>query len=352
MVAALVLPAVQPQHVVPLSMPDQSLADDTSPIKVDTKSSRAKRYFTFAVVALAVCICAGVGGGLGAAGARSGSPAPLLAPPPPPLAFNTSAAISVQGYSVATFTQAARTAFVTALAIFLNVPNSAITITSVVSATPGGRHLLQGGVVVSFSVTSSSHTAANTIAATVSSAATTAPTFLQTLNNAFTAVNLPPATGCSLTMLPTIVSTAVGAVALLGLPPPSPIAAQLSPPISPSQPPPPRPPLPPPSPPPPSPPPSSPPPSPSPPQPPPPRPPNAFMCTRTGATCDALSDLYAATNGAGWANNSGWASAAAGITTDYCVFFGVGCDSEGNVTFMCVPCLRRVGCVSNVRGAF
>ena len=42
--------------------------------------------------------------------------------------------------------------------------------------------------------------------------------------------------------------------------------------------------------------------------------------------CFALGDFYTATNGAGWISNSGWASAAAGVATDYCSFYGVTCD--------------------------
>ena len=47
--------------------------------------------------------------------------------------------------------------------------------------------------------------------------------------------------------------------------------------------------------------------------------------------CSALGDLYAATNGAGWTDNMGWSSAAAGTPTDYCTFyqsFGTPCDGD------------------------
>ena len=84
--------------------------------------------------------------------------------------FAITASVSVQGYTVATFTQAAQTAFVTAMAGAINVPASSINITSV-AAPPSGRHLLQSGVVVTFAVASSSSTAANTIAAAVSNIA-------------------------------------------------------------------------------------------------------------------------------------------------------------------------------------
>ena len=52
--------------------------------------------------------------------------------------------------------------------------------------------------------------------------------------------------------------------------------------------------------------------------------------------CAALGDLYAATSG--WAilgSNTGWSSAAAGVATDYCTFYGVTCIS-GTVNSMCV----------------
>ena len=63
-----------------------------------------------------------------------------------------------------------------------------------------------------------------------------------------------------------------------------------------------------------------------------------FTCASSGndaTTCAALGDLYTATNGASWASNSGWSSAAAGTATDYCTFGGIFC--RGDVVFsMCV----------------
>jgi hypothetical protein len=63
-----------------------------------------------------------------------------------------------------------------------------------------------------------------------------------------------------------------------------------------------------------------------------------FTCTDTSAagtvTCAALGDLYAATNGARWATQTGWLAAAAGTATDFCTFFGVTCTS-GAVTSLC-----------------
>jgi serine/threonine protein kinase len=70
----------------------------------------------------------------------------------------------------------------------------------------------------------------------------------------------------------------------------------------------------------------------------------AFSCASAGrnaAACASLGDLYAATSGAQWRNNTGWALAAvspsASSPADYCAFFGVTCDAAGNVTALCVP---------------
>ena len=64
-----------------------------------------------------------------------------------------------------------------------------------------------------------------------------------------------------------------------------------------------------------------------------------FMCKRQDATCEALGDLYYATNGARWLNNLGWERAAAGTATDYCDFymsFGAACDEGLAFTNLCV----------------
>ena len=43
-------------------------------------------------------------------------------------------------------------------------------------------------------------------------------------------------------------------------------------------------------------------------------------------TCATLGDMYTSMGGPGWANQAGWAAAAAGVPTDYCSFFaGVTC---------------------------
>jgi hypothetical protein len=76
------------------------------------------------------------------------------------------------------------------------------------------------------------------------------------------------------------------------------------------------------------------------------RPASAFSCLRSGTTCTALGDLYAATNGAGWElpNAAGvgvppqaWAEAAAGKATDFCTFEGAVCDSANNLVSLCAP---------------
>ena len=58
-----------------------------------------------------------------------------------------------------------------------------------------------------------------------------------------------------------------------------------------------------------------------------------FSCMIQDSTCAALGDLYAASAGEYWFSNAGWAEAAAGIPTDYCVFALVQC-SNGVVNAM------------------
>ncbi|MEZ5048837.1 MAG: M12 family metallo-peptidase [Saprospiraceae bacterium] len=47
---------------------------------------------------------------------------------------------------------------------------------------------------------------------------------------------------------------------------------------------------------------------------------------------DILLELYNATNGANWTNNSGWIDGATGNDCDYCQWYGVTCDFYSNVT--------------------
>lgn len=69
---------------------------------------------------------------------------------------------------------------------------------------------------------------------------------------------------------------------------------------------------------------------------------SAFTCTKPDATCAALAELYAATNGSGWLDpgDAGWRQAAVGVATSYCSFNGVACSSAGEVVLLCVPRLR------------
>ena len=62
-----------------------------------------------------------------------------------------------------------------------------------------------------------------------------------------------------------------------------------------------------------------------------------FTCVQSDTVCSALGDLYNATNGVGWATNSGWSTAAEGLATDYCSFIGCSCNA-GILTMLCVRC--------------
>jgi hypothetical protein len=63
---------------------------------------------------------------------------------------------------------------------------------------------------------------------------------------------------------------------------------------------------------------------------------SSFACTRQDAVCTALGELYAATAGANWRNNTGWATSASGSAADYCAFYGVSCNAVGRLTRLCV----------------
>jgi hypothetical protein len=85
-----------------------------------------------------------------------------------------------------------------------------------------------------------------------------------------------------------------------------------------------------------------------------------FTCSNSGSNlvCSALGDLYYATNGTGWTNNSGWSSAADGKPTDYCTFYSGGtnysatnysvtastlCPSGPMPVQLCVALIARLG---------
>ena len=111
---------------------------------------------------------------------RPPPPSPPPRPPPPsPPPFSTTAApvylaASLSGYTVATFTAPHQTAFVSGVALALNVDLTAVTITSVTAAASAGRHLSQSGVTVAFTVlTTSAPTTISTLLASALPAALT-----------------------------------------------------------------------------------------------------------------------------------------------------------------------------------
>jgi hypothetical protein len=85
-------------------------------------------------------------------------------------------------------------------------------------------------------------------------------------------------------------------------------------------------------------------PNPKPPRPSPPLPPipgPLFVCSQSDSACAALGSLFYSTGGSSWNNQGGWSVAAAGVTTSYCTFYGVGCSEAGVVTYLCV-CARHL----------
>ena len=134
----------------------------------------------------------------------------VAAPSPPPAVATVSASMTLAGVTVAQFSQAAQTAFIATLASQLSVSASAISITSIVSATPSGRHLLQSGITVAFSVTAASTTAATTIstAVTTITTGTGATTFVTALNSNLATAGLTSVvvTSESAAVAPTVVA--------------------------------------------------------------------------------------------------------------------------------------------------
>jgi len=128
---------------------------------------------------------------------KGGIPSP---PPPGPQLATLYATLG--GYTVATFTPAHQVAFVAGVATLLTVPTSSVTITNIanVGAT-SGRHLLQGGIVVTYTVLSTSS------AATLSASLATG--LQAALATAFTSAGLVPPTSTSVVAVaPTPVAVA------------------------------------------------------------------------------------------------------------------------------------------------
>ena len=79
----------------------------------------------------------------------------------------------------------------------------------------------------------------------------------------------------------------------------------------------------------------------------------AFTCApqNDAAQCAALGALYASTSGAGWSDQAGWATAAAGSPTDYCTFSGVSCDTAPDVSSLQLSSNGLVGTLPDALGA-
>jgi hypothetical protein len=150
-------------------------------------------------------------------------PAPPLPAPPlpaPPRASpaatliptkTVSAAISVVGYTMATFNATAKASFTRGFASVLNVSAADVTITSVtayVRANSGRRHLLQSedGVTVAFSIAAADAAAATVLSAAVTTALTGAVN-QAVLMSALLAEGLAGATALELTAPPVVATT-------------------------------------------------------------------------------------------------------------------------------------------------
>ena len=118
--------------------------------------------------------------GLSACGAAAPPPAAaspvVITPSPPPLSpppavVTVSATITLSGLTTAQFNSNMQTAFIATLASQQNISAGSINITSVTAASGSGRHLMQSGINVAFTVTATSSTAANTISSGITSIA-------------------------------------------------------------------------------------------------------------------------------------------------------------------------------------
>jgi hypothetical protein len=122
------------------------------------------------------------------------------------------AAVTLSGYTAASFSTAAQTAFKAAVAADLGVAASAVTITSVADAAAAGgrRHVLQAGsIVVGFAVSTPASGAA-AVAAGIVNGMTVAQ---------LTAAGLTSATGVAVTAAPTSSATAPVATAAVSAAP-------------------------------------------------------------------------------------------------------------------------------------
>jgi hypothetical protein len=68
----------------------------------------------------------------------------------------------------------------------------------------------------------------------------------------------------------------------------------------------------------------------------------AFTCAQPSGNaaeqataCSALGQFYG--SGAGWQQAAGWRSAAAGVPTNMCSFYGVTCSSSYALVALCAP---------------
>ena len=125
-------------------------------------------------------------------------------PGPPPLTMFV-VTLSLSGYTKASFTGAAVTAFTSAVAATLSVFANAVNVTSVADASR--RHLLSG-VTVSFTVTTTMSQSA------VITALTTGSTFSTALTTAFTAASLTVPTATGIVVATTTTGASASAAAL------------------------------------------------------------------------------------------------------------------------------------------
>jgi hypothetical protein len=117
------------------------------------------------------------------------------------------AAISVVGYTVSAFGSSQQAAFAAVLSAQLYVPASSVQITSVSAATnAAGRHRrlhqAASGVTVAFTVTATSSTAANNLAASITNMAVS-PSFVAALQSG----GLPAASATALATAPSVPAT-------------------------------------------------------------------------------------------------------------------------------------------------